>query len=479
MLRNRRYRSKTRHIAGQDGAILLTFVISGVVLLGFMALAVDGAHAFVQHRDSQATADVSAIAGSFTLLENNGTDAQKEAGLVAEVKRVAEQNLGPGLDWNGCTDPNRPPEYANVASDTACISWTFKFRQVRVKIPDREVPTFFGRAIGFGTFTANAAAEVGALIDGGGVIPLGLLAGNTDGLQCGKTSASPIDECERNSEGNFQYLDFTNYGSISKGTREQCSGGTVGRIISNFAEGIDHFLTLAPSTPSDDSGISAGAAFFRDRDECEGIKRDANAVLTETGNVAGAMTEGLLTGSDPLARLKRGARPETTNFDGHTVDNTPIWHWFTQTALEDCEDTNALSADALINADPEINTEEEALRCMDEQGSTEMFLPGIQDSPRLALVPELHQSSWPTGGKYVSFKSFTFVYIQGVFGNCNTAQNTCDTVFLPGQPDLSKIKKGNPNVTAMSVIAIQDTTLPQSVRDHFLDPEYDSYVLIR
>lgn len=463
----------------QGGAVLITFAISAIVILGFMALAVDGAHAFVQRRDSQATADVSAIAGSFTLLDNDDTDAQKEATLVAEVKRVAAQNLGPDLDWDGCTDPNRPAIYATVASDTACISWSFKFRQVRVKIPDRQIPTFFGRAIGFDTITATAAAEVGVIVDGGAVLPLGLLAGNTEGLQCGKTGSQANDECERNASGNFQYLDFTRFGSISQETQEQCSGDSVGRITSNLARGIDHFLTLAPSSPTDASGIIASPAFYRDRDECEGIKRDANAVVTQTGNVAGAMTEGLITGSDPLARLKRGSLDQSVDFDGHDVDDTPIWNWFTQTALDTCEETNSLSSDPLISTEPEVDTETEAIRCIDELGTAEMFDPDIQFSPRLALVPELHQSAWPSGGKYVSFKSFTFVYIQGVFGNCNEAKGTCDTVFIPGEPDRFKVKKGNANITAMSVIGIPDIALPQAVRDYFLDPEYDTYVLIR
>lgn len=479
MLNLRHTGHKEQLPSNQEGGILIVFVLSAIVILGFMALAVDGAHAFVQHRDSQATADVSAIAGSFTLLDNDGTDAEKEAALVAEVKRVASQNLGPNLDWDGCTDPNRPGIYANVATDTACISWSFKFRQVRVKIPDREIPTFFGAAIGFETITASAAAEVGVIVDGGAVLPLALLSGNTTGLQCGKTGSQPSDDCARNASGNFQYLDFTRYGSISQGTREACTGLTVTRIISNLANGIDHFLALAPPNPNDHAGIEASPAMFRDIDECQTLKRDANAVQTQTGNVAGALTEALLTGSDPLARLKRGTLDRSTTFNGHTVDDTPIWSWFTQVAMDDCEATNSASPDPLINADPQVNTELEAIRCIDELGSAEMFTPEIQGSPRLAMVPELHQSSWPDGGKYVSFKTFTFVYIQGLFGNCSEANAECDTVFIPGEPDLFTVTKGNANVTAMSVIGIPDIALPQTVRDHLLDPEYDTYVLIR
>ena len=62
----------------------------------------------------------------------------------------------------------------------------------------------------------------------------------------GPRESQPSDDCARNASGNFQYLDFTRYGSISQGTREACTGLTVTRIISNLANGIDHFLALAP-----------------------------------------------------------------------------------------------------------------------------------------------------------------------------------------------------------------------------------------
>ena len=47
-------------LASQEerGAVMVIFAMSFVVLLGFMAIAVDGAHAFVERRDSQATVDV-------------------------------------------------------------------------------------------------------------------------------------------------------------------------------------------------------------------------------------------------------------------------------------------------------------------------------------------------------------------------------------------------------------------------------------
>ena len=72
---NRIVNRSIRRTREQRGAVMIIFVISAVVILGFIAIAVDGAHAFVQHRNSQSTADVSAIAGSFTLLNNQGTEA--------------------------------------------------------------------------------------------------------------------------------------------------------------------------------------------------------------------------------------------------------------------------------------------------------------------------------------------------------------------------------------------------------------------
>ena len=203
------------------------------------------------------------------------------------------------------------------------------------------------------------------------------------------------------------------------------------------------------------------------------------AVVTQTGNQASSLSIGMLTGTEPLARLQRDDLANSVSFKGTLVDDTPVWTWFTQSITDACELDNFLDSDPQISGDPDIDTEVEALRCIKQHKTEEIFKPEIVDSPRLALVPELHQTAWPSGGKYVSFKSFTFVYIQSLFGNCNAQKGTCDTVFVPGEPDLFEMKNGNADVTSMTVIGLPDISLPQAVRDQFLDPEWDIFVLIR
>lgn len=116
------------------------FATSMVVLMGFMALVIDTAHAFVEKRDSQATDDVTAIGGAITLIGNNGTSQAKATTLVDEVFAIASRNLTEPLDWKNCTDPRRPSEYTVSAADTftssidtqytECISWTPDWRQI-------------------------------------------------------------------------------------------------------------------------------------------------------------------------------------------------------------------------------------------------------------------------------------------------------------------------------------------------------------
>jgi len=466
-------RLRALHGPAEEGAALIIFAITAVVLFGFSAIAVDGAHAFVQKRESQSAADVSAIAGAFTLLDNTGTDAQMETGLVAKVKEIAAQNLGEGLDWDGCVDVDRPGGYINVAADTDCISWTYKWRQVRVHIPNRQIPTFFASVIGFDTMNVSAAAEVSSVIESGAVLPLGLLEGQTSGLQCGKTGTH-APECEANSSGNFQYLDFTQFGSAVFGTDEVCSGQTTNRVIDNLADGIDHFLELSPPNPKDHTGIVNADSIWKDSVECGDLKRDAMAVLSQTGLQAQSLSRGLIFSTDPKARLTQGNLDIPIDYDGTTIDYAPIWHWMTPTTLTACEAQNLLDDPA--DLDPDVDTQDEAVKCIDEHKNEEIFIKDLGSSPRLALVPQLHQSSWPSGGKYVTFKSFVFVYIQSMYGGCNNAG--CKTIVTPGE--VFQIAKGNkPSVEAMTVIVLPDVTIPETVRDEFLDPVVEAYVLIR
>jgi len=468
--------------------------MTAVVLFGFSALAVDAAHGFVQKRNSQSTADVSAIGGAFTLLDNTGTDAELEAGLVAEVKKIAAENLGPDLDWDGCTDPDRPGAYATVATDTDCISWSYKWRQVRVRIPERQIPTFFATVIGFDAISVSAFAEVATVLDGGPVLPLGVLSGNTAGLQCGKTGTQTPPECAANSQGNFQYLDFTQYGSVVEGSDEVCNGQTTGRVIYNLAEGVDHLIDLSPGSPTDHQGIVGDDTIFKDRPECTDAKRDAMAVVSQTGMQAQSLSRGLIFSTDPQARLTRGPLIDTISYDGVPIDDTPIQDWMKQEVLDACATINLGSLDPADPTYPQavldavVDTEEEALACIkavDEEpvefvgvpGLPAIFIEEIGGSPRLAVVPELHQTMWPNGGKYVTFKSLVIVYIQSMYGGCN-GSGGCKTVVTPGEN--FQIANGNkPSIEAMTVIALQYDTIPTVVRDRLISPEPEAYVLIR
>jgi len=157
----------------ESGAILVLFALLTVVLIGFIAIAIDTAHAFTQRRSSQYAADVSAVGGAIQVIDHNGSQTQKTADLIDKALEIAQKNLGPGLDWGGCTDADAFAEsglaYFNSgdAQYTQCVSWTSDFSEVRVKVPDRDIDTFFGQVIGFDTVTVGAFAEVEAIVGGG------------------------------------------------------------------------------------------------------------------------------------------------------------------------------------------------------------------------------------------------------------------------------------------------------------------------
>jgi hypothetical protein len=88
----------------------------------------------------------------------------------------------------------------------------------------------------------------------------------------------------------------------------------------------------------------------------------------------------------------------------------------------------------------------------------------------------LHQEEWPTGSKYVSFKRFSFVYVQTLFGGCKS-DGTCKLEIEPGESGVKKLTNDDP--VAITAIGIPDLVLPQDVRDRFGTPRVLTYALSR
>ena len=454
----------------EGGAILVLFALSLVALFGFSAVAVDAAHAFVERRDSQAAADVAAIGGGLALIDAPGNAYTKAVTLVDEVMALAQRNLGSGLEWEDCSDPDRPSQFDQSADVvfvkgidpqyTACISWSSDFADIRVRLPQRNVETTFAKVLGFDTFSVGAFAEVGAVAaGGGGVLPFGILNGDTAGLLCLKTGPQFPVECLSNDTGNFGYLDFRKFGNPAIPTIARCSGDSVDTLKENIAHGVDHDLALAPSSPTDDSGIDNDATIIEDDEECPG-SQDVQAVLTETGEKQKVIIDGFVDGiSGYPGRLTIDPPGATFTYKGVEIDDVALWEYLTPAAQTLCSNPS---------------TEEEMVTCLADNPGTVLFEDTIAQSPRLAQVPELWQTSFPTGAKLVSFKDFTFVYLQTLYGGCNN-DGTCKLEIEPG--GTKKVTADDPVV--VTAIGIGPDNITQTVKDTFGTPSIETYSLTR
>jgi len=457
----------------EHGAVMVIFAISFAVLLGFMAIAIDGAHTFVERRDSQAAVDVAAIGGALTLIDSNEVPKERARALVNKIFDLAQKNLGDTLDWKNCSDGDRPSQYTVNAGDhfissidpeyTQCISWTPDWRQIRVKIPDRSIDTFFAGAIGYGSVQVGAFAEVEAVINGaGGVLPFGILSTGTNGLVCLKTGPQFPEDCDRNETGNFDFLDFRPFGNTAMQTVADCSLSPVTALKHNIAHGVDHDLEAAPPSPTDHQGISNDPAIAKEDVQCSSKAKPIQATRTETGNKQKVILDGFVKGSGIFdGRLTLGSPERQFDYYGTWIDDVGLWHYLNDTGKSLCPDTD---------------TEDEIVACIGANSGTVIFDDKIQYASRIARVPVLHQTEWPSGSKYVSFKRFSFVYVQTLYGGCKN-DGTCKLEIEPGASGVKKLTHDDP--VAITAIGIPDLVLPVDVRTKFGTPRVTTYALFR
>lgn len=459
----------------ERGAIIVFFALILVMLFGLMALAVDTANAYSQRRSSQSAADVSAVAGALQTIDYSGTKNQAVTDLIDKTMEIATSNLGNSLDWENCQDPDSLTENGTdyFASDddqyTECISWSSNFAEVRVKLPDRQIDTFFARIIGIDTIKVGAFAEVGQLTGGGGgVLPFGILGGGSDGLVCLKTGPKFPDECDPNVSGNFHFMDFRIYGNSAMGTTSSgCTGGTVTTLKENISHGVDHDLAAAPSTPTDHSGIDNDPNIIEDNEQCPDSSKDVQAALTETGNKQKVLIDGFVdgVGSWP-GRLTLGSGSKYS-YQGVDVDDVALWEYL-------LDDIDPATPGVQPNPCAGITDSGVLATCVTTNTGTVLFDDSIASSPRLAMVPELWQTSWPSGTKLVSFKSFKFVYIQTLYGNCKNS-GKCSSVYAPNE--IYNDTSADPVV--VTGIVLNDNILSPTVQASFGAPTVSSYAITR
>jgi hypothetical protein len=458
-------RQKSPTIGNEQGTTIILVAMSLVVLMGFAAIAIDGAAAWALKRQDQSGADTGAIAGALFTADRSRATAMQDA--QDEIIRITYSTMTPDMtpleweaEWIACTDPGKPAEFsATLGSD--CISFTDNLDKIRVTTPIIPWDTTFGRVIGFDRIDTRAMAEVNvALLHNGGVLPFGMPGDASDVDQvCLKTGANPsgLPPCDGPTTGNFGFLNFTQFGNDSLGTTQECNPNN-GTLTEAIAIGIDHPVgkTADPFAPS-----------HEDRDACNDGNFNARPyeVSTNTGNIASALDDGFAgDGSGLDGKLETGSN--LIDVRGKDLDNTPLWDYLTASGKTFC----------VPIANP-ITTRDEMEACLalyKSSGSTiELFSDDIIDAPRWGWVPLFHGTDLGNGTSPLKIKDYRAIYIQTLFMKCNAS--SCDVIWDPGEP-ATHPGPGPTNIRIEAATALQlpESSLPEIAR--LTEPGSDSQV---
>jgi hypothetical protein len=271
----------TRSRSRQRGAVLVFAGLTLSAMLGFAALVIDIANAYQVRRQAQSTADAAALAAA--------QDLPDGAEAVASVKAYAEQNLDIALaDWIGCLDADSLANRPDLVNDNQCISIDEAFEKVRVKLPTRQVDTFFGSVFGVESVAVGAHAVAEAQLRGDGrIIPAAVSASAGTGYLCIENGGNNV-ACSAPEQGNFGSLDSPRLNLYQPSANEDPNS-----LRTNYAMSLDHQVKL----------YSTGATIV-----CDGVNRSncqttnelssatANYLNLYTGNIPPPITDGLVAG---------------------------------------------------------------------------------------------------------------------------------------------------------------------------------------
>jgi Flp pilus assembly protein TadG len=442
---------RLRH--NEEGATLVLVAISLIMLFGFAAIAVDGAMAWSQKRENQAAADTGALAGAQFVEGKPEGQAMDDA--ETEVIRITYNTIEPDMTfsewqaaWVACRDPDKPGEYTkkNISD---CVTFTADLTKMRVRLPEIEVQTAFARVLGHATIATSGEAEVELVptTTDGGVLPFGLpWAFGGDLEVCLKTGSNPknVPPCDGPADGNFGFLDITQFGSNALGTSTNCTGDANGRIARNIAQGADHKLSAA---------ASESEAPLIDRVVCTSGEHhlEPHTITTEAGDKTGVLHTGLVDGfpSDGVSgRLARGDNLRTIEGDG--IDDTPLWQFL---------NTNG---ENLCGA---VSTHTAMIACLGTWTTSDgvIFSDEIMDAPRWAWVPLFWETTFGNGSTDRTIRDFGAVYLQTTFWKCSNSN--CSIIHDPAETVGGDGKGGgNKEIEAITAIQIPKLALSEDVR---------------
>lgn len=308
----------------EDGAVLVIFALSLVVLLGFAAIAVDLGTLFAVRRQAQTAADVAALSGAQFGEGLAGTDARKA--INDEVQRIMATNLATtAADWSSCTDSTAPAEFTQTAPAgassvaTPCLSFTDTLDKIRVRVPTQNVSTSFARVLGIDTLQASAFAEVEFHYEqSGDILPFGVpTADGPNTLGCPSDHPNGVLPCNGPESGNFNQLFVTQWGSDE--TTHTCNNSD-GVFEENLAIGVDHLLG------------TINMNLLRDEDVCAepNVSARPSIIGQDPGVSQSVLEPGLVSGphsgmAGRLTNTPYTTEPLASGGTTYEVDNEPLW----------------------------------------------------------------------------------------------------------------------------------------------------------
>jgi len=160
-----------RTLDRRPGNIVAMTAVLMIVMIAFVALAVDIGYLYTVRNELQRSADAAAIAATWELIDKDGqvgtetadslsASARTKAAQFASLNKVGNQSPGlAGDDVNvGYMANPSDPNGAMVATPNGKLPNAVYVRVQRTSAQNGQIPLFFARAIGFSTVNESAEA---------------------------------------------------------------------------------------------------------------------------------------------------------------------------------------------------------------------------------------------------------------------------------------------------------------------------------
>ncbi len=459
-----------RSSLADDRGTTAMLVAAGMVLfLGMAALTVDYGLGVNERRQDQASADIGVMAGA--LDAHMGEPGLRDAAMLYVRKNLENIYADPDwfASWASCTDPGKPPDFTPVpdvsgAGTYDCIS-VEDLGRLRIRVPDQLVKPAFARIVGGNGLTVAAYAEADIYPDGddADVLPFGVLASAPAGNEvCLRSGALAVDPCTTSHSRNTRMVDSPLFGNPEFSTPRTCIGALYPVFATNVRLGVDHFIRRhSDGNPATEPFVSDTCGNFGPN------RLESHSSVSETALWRGFFDGSLTTPSTP--RLQQGGNPTRVVWNRNTpvsVDNRPLWDYIVAGygGVAACAPGNFVDPDELINT-ANLGTCLQAAAA----ANARIFSTSVFNSPRLALVPEFYESSWPSGTGDRTIRGFRAVFIGGAFFNCSgSTPDTCGVVFYPGGDATVDLCDGTPPTCArldnemdqITAFLLHDNALP-------------------